>query len=271
MSTKFRFSSALCFAGAALVLGGAAIGLTSSTSFAASVTPGSSYSVDNAPYSTAGKTCDPSRDGYHFIVNQLEFPVGAVIDGSDFGPINITFSDGSTAVAMFTDLSGNSTAHFLNSTVNQTGNFTITSATLTFPAGTDITGYGNFVISHPPCGTVRSTPTTTMAPTTTMTPTTLTPTTLTPTTLTPTTEVGSGGPTTTMTPTTMLGSEGPVPSLVQPTTTIVSSFGPRPSTGSTGQALPSTGSGELALLGAAVFGLGLISMALARRTHPTNS
>ena len=251
MSTQLRFTRARCFAGAILAVGSTAIGLSSGTSFAATVTPGSSVSVDNAPYSTAGNTCDPNRDGYHFIVNQLVYPVGSVIDANDFGPINITFSNGTTAVANFTDLSGDKTAHFLNSTVNQTGNFTITSATLSFPTGSDITGYGNFVISHPPCGTV----------TTIVTTTTVTPTTVTPTTVTPPTDVGSGGPTT-------------VPARTGPATTVGGSFGPiGPSYGSTGSELPNTGkaSTELALLGAAVFGLGLVGMALARRTRPTSS
>ena len=74
--------------------------------------------------------------------------------------------------------------------------------------------------------------------------------------------VSFGGPTTVATPvgtaTTVVGSMGPVGP---------SSFGPARSE------LPNTGkaSTELALLGAALFGLGVIGMALARRTHPTNS
>ena len=71
----------------------------------------------------------------------------------------IKFVGGSTAVATFTNTSG-PVAHFLNSTVNQTGNFTVASASMTWPAGTDITGYTNFRISHPPCGTTESTDTT---------------------------------------------------------------------------------------------------------------
>jgi len=58
--------------------------------------------------------------------------------------LNITFSDGTTGVATFTDLAGGNTAHFLDGADHQSGNFTIASATMTFPAGTDITGFGNF-------------------------------------------------------------------------------------------------------------------------------
>jgi hypothetical protein len=71
------------------------------------------------------------------------------------GPVNITFSDGSTGVASF-NRSGRRlrSAHFLDSTDNQSGNFTDSSRRAwTFPAGNRLSrGYGNFVISHRPCG-----------------------------------------------------------------------------------------------------------------------
>ena len=221
------------------------------------VGPGSTVTVGNAPYSSAGKSCDPNRDGWHFIMNQLEYPEGSVIDGNDFGAVNITFSDGSTAVASFTDLAGGNVAHFLNNTVNQTGNFTITSVTMTFPATSDITGYGNFVISHPPCGTVTTT-TTTMAPTTTAATTT-------------TTAVPA------VTTTTLLGSAAPLPTTLAPasTTSLVLSEAPLSPVagGSTNKQLPSTGndSSQLALLGLAVFGFGLILMGLVRDTRPVSN
>ena len=130
----------LCITGAILTVSGLAVGVSAGTSLAGSVSAGTVASVGNAPFSSVGKQCDPNRDGWHFIMNQLEYPAGSTINGADFGPINITFSDNSTGVATFTDLSGGNTAHFLNNTVNQSGSFTITSATMTFPPGSDITG-----------------------------------------------------------------------------------------------------------------------------------
>ncbi len=304
MFTQTRLARSLCFAGAVLTLGGGALGLASGTASAVGVGPGSTVTVGNAPYSSAGKSCDPNRDGWHFIMNQLEYPEGSVIDGNDFGAVNITFSDGSTAVASFTDLAGGNVAHFLNNTVNQTGNFTITSVTMTFPATSDITGYGNFVISHPPCGTVTTT-TTTMAPTTTttapttttMAPTTTaatTTTTMAPTTTAATTTTTMAPTTTTMAPTTtaatttttavpavttttLLGSAAPLPTTLAPasTTSLVLSEAPLSPVagGSTNKQLPSTGndSSQLALLGLAVFGFGLILMGLVRDTRPVSN
>ena len=165
MFSHLRAARMLCFSGAIITVSGLGVGLTAGTSLATSANP-SVAPVQNTPYSSYGQQCDPSRDGWHFIMNQLAYPDGATIDGNDFGPVNITFSDGSTGVATFTDLAGGKVAHFLDSTDNQSGNFTIKSASMTFPAGTDITGYGNFVISHPPCGsTTSTTSTTSTAPT----------------------------------------------------------------------------------------------------------
>ena len=278
MFTQTRLARSLCFAGAVLTLGGGALGLASGTASAVGVGPGSTVTVGNAPYSSAGKSCDPNRDGWHFIMNQLEYPEGSVIDGNDFGAVNITFSDGSTAVASFTDLAGGNVAHFLNNTVNQTGNFTITSVTMTFPATSDITGYGNFVISHPPCGTVTTT-TTTMAPTTTTTAPTTTTMAPTTTTMAPTTTAATT--TTTAVPavttTTLLGSAAPLPTTLAPasTTSLVLSEAPLSPVagGSTNKQLPSTGndSSQLALLGLAVFGFGLILMGLVRDTRPVSN
>ena len=171
MITQRRLARTLCIAGAILTISGGVVGLSATPTFAVTVAPGTTIAANNAPYSTAGKACDPNRDGYHFIMNQLAYPAGSLINAADFGPVNITFSNGTTAVASFTDLSGGNTAHFLDDDTNQAGNFTITSATMTFPVGSNITGYGNFVISHPPCGTTTTTiapaTTTTIAPTTT--------------------------------------------------------------------------------------------------------
>ena len=134
------------------------------------------------PYSTLGKPCDPQRDGYHFIMNGLEYPDGSVINGNDFGPINITFSNGSTGVALFTDLAGGSVAHFLDSTHNQSGNFDDHGREHDLPSRD---GHHRLtatsVISHPPCGyhhdddddDLPPTTTTTTVPPTTTTTTTL--------------------------------------------------------------------------------------------------
>ncbi len=160
MFRKIRLARTLSIAGAILTVSGVSLGIAGTTTYASDVGPGVTVFAGNPDYSTAGKACDPDRDGYHFIMNGLEYAAGAVIDGNDFGPILISFSNGSTATATFTDC-GHLTAHFLNNTVNQSGNFTIESAQMTFPAGTDITAFNQFRISHPPCGTVGSTTTTT--------------------------------------------------------------------------------------------------------------
>lgn len=161
MRTRMRLGRSLCTAGVMLTLGGATLGVLGATTYATSVGPGTTVPIGNPGFSTVGQYCDEYHNGYHFIMEGLQYPAASVIDAADFGPVNISFSDGSTAVAMFTDLTGGSTAHFLNDTTNQTGNFTVTSAQMTFPAGTDITGFSQFTIRNVPCATTEETTTTT--------------------------------------------------------------------------------------------------------------
>ena len=135
---------------------------------AMSVGPGTIASVQNTPYSSDSGGCDPSRDGWHLIMNGIEHGSGG-LTGSDFGPVTLTFSNGSSGSAVFTDAS-DKTAHFLDATTNQSGGpFTITSASMTFPGGTTVTSFNNFVVSHPPCGSVPTSTTSTTADTTTST------------------------------------------------------------------------------------------------------
>ena len=135
---------------------------------AMSVGPGTSASVQNTPYSSDSGGCDPSRDGWHLIMNGIEHGSGE-LTGSDFGPVTLSFSNGSSGSAVFTDASSK-TAHFLDATTNQSGGpFTITSASMTFPGGTTVTSFNNFVVSHPPCGSVPTSTTSTTADTTTST------------------------------------------------------------------------------------------------------
>ena len=135
---------------------------------AMSVGPGTSASVQNTPYSSDSGGCDPSRDGWHLIMNGIKHGSGK-LTGSDFGPVTLTFSNGSSGSAVFTDASSK-TAHFLDATTNQSGGpFTITSASMTFPGGTTVTSFNNFVVSHPPCGSVPTSTTSTTADTTTST------------------------------------------------------------------------------------------------------
>lgn len=239
MFTRTGAARTLCFAGALLAVSGVGIGMTAGTSLAGAF-PGTTVFVDNTPYSSYEQNCDHSRDGWHISMTQLAYPYEAVIDGSDFGPVDLTFSNGSHGVALFTDLTGGNVAHFLDSTHNQAGNFTITSASLTFPDGSDITGYGQFVISHPPCVETTAT-TSTEAPATTE------------------------APTTTAAPTiNLVLSQVPLP----PSTTVaVASEAPSTTLGGSTVALPKTGnsSGRLALLGVGLLGLGLTLSALARR------
>ena len=133
---------------------------------AMSVGPGTIASVQNTPYSSDSGGCDPSRDGWHLIMNGIKHGSkhgSGELTGSDFGPVTLTFSNGSSGSAVFTDASSK-TAHFLDATTNQSGGpFTITSASMTFPGGTTVTSFNNFVVSHPPCGSVP-TPTSCASP-----------------------------------------------------------------------------------------------------------
>ncbi len=160
------------FGPAAIFVTGAILALVAlvipTSAGAMSVGPGTMVSVNNTPYSSTVGGCDESRDGWHIIMNGVE-STGSGLTGSDFGPITLNFSNGSTGSAVFTDASSK-TAHFIDSTTNQSGGpFTINSATMTFPAGTTVTEFNNFVISHPPCGSVTSSTTSTTADTSTST------------------------------------------------------------------------------------------------------
>jgi LPXTG-motif cell wall-anchored protein len=160
-------SLALIFSGVVLV---AVVALLPTSAGATDVSPELSVEVANTPYSSDGGQCDESRDGWHIIMNGVVTSDGEPATADDFGPVNLLFSDSSTAQALFTDASGDKVAHFLNDTVNQEGAHTITSAVMTFPAGTRITSFNNFVISHPPCGTIETTTTTVPDTTTTTSP-----------------------------------------------------------------------------------------------------
>ena len=244
MFTRLRVCRSLSIGGMFLTLSSAAIGMLGSTSYASSVGPGSVAIVGNPGYSTVAHSCDEYRNGYHIIMTGLVYATGATVDGGDFGPITITFSDGSTAIATFTDLSAGATAHFLNNTVNQNGNFTIDSAQMTFPAGSDITGFNQFSISDPPCGTVVPTTTTEAATTTT-----------------------EAATTTTEAPPTPVRSAAEVPlPLVTTTTTVVKVAAEAPQSGSS---LPATGTnaGPTAFVGLLMLSSGLALWTLSRRTR----
>jgi LPXTG-motif cell wall-anchored protein len=128
--------------------------------------------INNTPYSSSSGACDEARNGWHIIMNGITTFDGEPPAAEDFGPVNLTFSDGSTAQALFTDASGSQVAHFLNNNTNQNGFFEVTAGAMTFPNGTRITSFNQFVISHPPCGTIV---TTTTNPVTTETTTTTSP------------------------------------------------------------------------------------------------
>jgi LPXTG-motif cell wall-anchored protein len=134
--------------------------LVPSSAGAVVVAPGVAVEVDNTPYSSDQGECDESRDGWHIIMNGIKTTDGKPPTADDFGPVNLMFSDGSTAQALFTDASGSKVAHFLNDDVNQEGAFTVTAGAMTFPNGTRITSFNKLVISHPPCGTIVTTTTT---------------------------------------------------------------------------------------------------------------
>jgi LPXTG-motif cell wall-anchored protein len=158
----------------ALMLGGVALMavavLVPSSAGATVAGPGVTVEVDNTPYSSVSGECDEDRDGWHIIMNGITTSDGEPPTASDFGPVNLLFSDSSTAQAVFTDASSVGVAHFLNDTSNQEGPYTLTAAAMTFPNGTRITSFNKFVISHPPCGTIETTTTTVPDTTTTTVP-----------------------------------------------------------------------------------------------------
>jgi len=127
---------------------------------AAPVGPGSTIAVANTPYASSSGGCDPTRDGWHIVLVGLSTGNGQPPTAGDFGSVALTFADGSTGTAAFTDVSSGSVAHFLDASTNQNGPATITAASMTFPPGTNVAGFVNFVISHPPCGTNPTTTTT---------------------------------------------------------------------------------------------------------------
>ena len=148
---------ALIIAGLALV--GLAIVVPGSAG-AAPVGPGSTIAVANTPYASSSGGCDPTRDGWHIVLVGLSTGNGQPPTAGDFGSVALTFADGSTGTAAFTDVSSGSVAHFLDASTNQNGPATITAASMTCPPGTNVAGFVNFVISHPPCGTNPTTTTT---------------------------------------------------------------------------------------------------------------
>jgi hypothetical protein len=149
-----------------LMLGGAVLmtvvasvpSVADATEIGAGVTveAGMTVEVADTPYpsdsgsSGAGK-CEDGRNGWHIIMKGLSTSDGQPPTAGDFGPVDLAFSDGTTAQALFTDLSGR-TAHFLNDTVNQQGSFTVTGGAMTLPDDTRITSFNKFAMRHTPCG-----------------------------------------------------------------------------------------------------------------------
>jgi len=144
------------------------------TALAASVSAGQTITTSNLGQGSStefqqahGGKCDPNNDGWHFIINGLSAGDGTTLDATDLpSTISIKFSDGSVVSGAFLKLSG-PTAHYLNNSDHQADNVYPTSASLTFPAVTDVTAYTNFVLSHIPCGFPGTTTTTTQPATTT--------------------------------------------------------------------------------------------------------
>ena len=141
------------------------------------VGPGSTVTLGNTPYTPSGG-CDPSRDGWHLILNGIKTSDGKPPTAADFGPVTLNFVGGSTGSALFTDASGDKVGHFLDPMTNQDPKFTISSGSMVLPAGSRVIGYNNFVVSHGPCGngttTTSSIVTTTSESTTTTEPVTTT-------------------------------------------------------------------------------------------------
>jgi LPXTG-motif cell wall-anchored protein len=224
--------------------------------------------VENLPWTVPdppNKGCDPNRDGWHFVMNGITATVAPnLLNAGDFGAIVISFSDGTSGTALWQEMSGQ-TAHFLGTADHQYGTVSPVSASMAWPQGTRVTGYNNFVLSHPPCTfgstttttaptTTTTTTTTTTAPTTTTSTATTTTTAPTTTTTTTTTTVAQSTPTIPTT-TTIVASQGGVPTTT--TTTVVASSGALPSTGQASQ--------TLVVLGMVCVVLGGLTLLLGRR------
>ncbi len=104
-----------------------------------------------------GNKCDPSNNGWHFILNGLD---PSPVDPNNLAAtMTINFSDSSSSTAARTAVN-NQTAHYLNSTSHQSDGVYPLSAYLVFPNNV-VTSYNNFVISHIPCQFNSTTTTTT--------------------------------------------------------------------------------------------------------------
>jgi hypothetical protein len=138
-----------------LILAGAALAalafLTPGSASAGSPDPGptlggTTIEVRNTPYSPDEGECDPA--GWHIILNQVE-PDG--VDAGDFGNVTLQFSDGTTGTATFNKITPGGVASWYFQPAPGTAPQTVVSASMTFPAGTNVTSYGNFNISNPAC------------------------------------------------------------------------------------------------------------------------
>lgn len=240
--------------------------LVPSSAGAVVVAPGVAVEMDNTPYSSDQGECDETRDGWHIIMNGIETTDGNPPTAEDFGPVNLVFSDGSTAQALFTDASGDKIAHFLNDDVNQEGAFTVTAGAMTFPNGTRITSFINLVISHPPCGTTVTTTTTSPVTTVPDTTTTTVPDTTTTTSPVTTETTTTTSPVSTL-PTTTIPPGTPMRATIDTVYVERQVQAARTTRASTGSTLPSTGvdGGPFVVTGLLLLAAGISLWAINRR------
>lgn len=114
------------------------------------VTPITSASVENLPFSSDDKACDPGRDGWHIVLTGVVTSDGSTPGASDVGDISLSFTNGASAVATYLDTES-TTMHFLYEISPFLWPDTVTSADMTLPPSTKIVGYRSFRVSHGPC------------------------------------------------------------------------------------------------------------------------
>jgi hypothetical protein len=105
-----------------------------------------SAELRNVPYVPGDNPCD--ERGWHLIMNGV---TPATAGNGDFGSVLLTFSDGTTGTATFDRITAGGVAMWYFQPASGTASQTLTSGTTTFPGGSGVTEFNQFVISNPAC------------------------------------------------------------------------------------------------------------------------
>lgn len=108
---------------------------------------GETVTVNNTPYPYNNEDCD--EQGWHIVMNQVE--PRDVVDAGDFGSVTLVFTDGTTGTATFAGITPGGVVSWYYQPAPGTAPQTVASASMTFPADSRVTEFGQFVISAPAC------------------------------------------------------------------------------------------------------------------------